>query len=692
MKIVYKFGNGITEGKATDKELLGGKGANLQEMSGLGLPVPPGFTIPTTFTEQGAEKFIDFSSLRGEEIKEGLAHVEAGLDMPPLYSVRSGSRVSMPGMMDSILNVGLTDRTIPKWYKVFGRKTTYDSYCRLIRMMGESIFGIPASAFDAHLKEILDKYGLKSYYGLHASGYSALSIRYKKVFKKATMSDFPQTFKEQLQIAIKGVFQSWQSPRAKSYRQIHNIPDEFGTAVTVQRMVFGNKNNNSMTGVLFSRNPNNGQAGFVGEYLVNAQGEDVVNGSTTPKNITGMKKEFPKIYKKLNALAKNLEDHYRDMQDIEFTVEDGELFVLQTRTGKRTAQAAFKIVRDFYKHGMINGDDVLNRIKADQYFAMKVQTIDPEFKDKPHYTGLAAGGPVVSGTIVTSSEEALNFNGDCILVTDHTTPDDVAGMNASKGILTRTGGMTCHAAVVGRGMNKTCVVGVADLPVDFIKGVQVTIDGSTGNVWIEIDVPMVSGKDNEDVTFVENMLRSVHNLRITKTVNDHIENGDIIAVRKDTVSLLHKKLDENQYWDILYLTVENEHSIVYYDEDEIVNQMFGPEFNPSTGNVKEVVEKLIETNLSKYADQVVVILPDMKDDGSLAAQLGNHGYEVPKEVEKVEDLMSNAVLTIPENFVKTVVGSDDAYKELVKCLQKSGKKVTIVPVALSIEEAINQYL
>lgn len=694
MKIVYRFGNGITEGKATDKDLLGGKGANLQEMSGLGLPVPPGFTIPTTFTKIGAETTIDFGSLYGEEIKEGLNHVEGNLEMPPLYSVRSGSRVSMPGMMDTVLNVGLTERTLPKWYKLLGRKTAYDSYCRLIRMMGESIFDIPGSAFDAQLKEIMDKYGLKSYYDLHASGYSALSIRYKKVFKKYTSFEFPQTFKEQLQIAIKGVFQSWMSPRAIAYRKIHSIPDDYGTAVTIQRMVFGNKNNNSMTGVLFSRNPNNGHSDFVGEYLVNAQGEDVVNGSTTPNNISEMKKEFPKIYTQLSDLAKQLEVHYSDMQDIEFTVEDGELFVLQTRTGKRTAQAAFKIVRDFYTDGMIGADDVLKRIKADQYFAMKVQTIDPDFKTDPHYTGLAAGGPVVSGTVVTSALEACHFIGDSILVTEHTTPDDVEGMNASKGILTRTGGMTCHAAVVGRGMNKTCVVGVSDLPHN-LQGKIVTIDGQTGNVWVDVVVPLVSGKDNEDVKFLEDMLRARYKLRTTKTVNDDIVNGDIISVRKGSVDALDIKLYDltaKKYLDIIYLNVENEHSIVYYDEDEIVSQMFGAEFNPCTGNTKEVVEKLIEKDLSKYADQVVVLLPDMKDGGSLAAQLGNHGYEVPKEVEKVEDLMSNAVLTISEDFVKTVVGSDKAYKELVKCLQKSGKTVTMVPVALSMEEAVNQYL
>lgn len=693
MKHIYKFGNGITEGSASDKDLLGGKGANLQEMSKLGLNIPAGFTIPFEVPEKSG------TAIMMEHVVKGLTHIQGDLDYWPLVSIRSGASVSMPGMMESILNVGLTTENLYFWSKKLTRKVAYDSYCRLIRMMGETIYAIGAYHFDTQLKDITDKYGVKSYYDLHAIGYAALANRYKNVYKSYANQDFPNSFQEQVELCIVAVFKSWNTHKAKTYRKIHGLSDEGGTACTVQAMVFGNLNTKSMTGVLFSRNPNTGEEGMVGEYLVNAQGEDVVNGSTTPKNIKEMKKEFPAIFNKLDILATYLDEYYIDMQDVEFTVQDGELFILQTRTGKRTAEAAFKIVRDFYKDGLITKDEILKRISSQQYFAMKVPVIDPSFKIKPEYTGLAAGGPLVSGVVVTSADDAVNFNGECILVTEHTTPDDVAGMNASKGILTRTGGMTCHAAVVGRGMNKTCVVGCSDLP-QFIGGEQVTIDGQTGNIWIDIDVPVISGGDNEDVLFFEGILKTEKRLKVAKDITDTLKDGDVIKVRKDNIKQVIKKLKGLKKLKLIYLHIESSSRIVYAEQDKDVSEMFGASFDPCEGGYKEALEALSDEDVSNNKKRFVIDMPESQHkiqdcpelEFNYLPVLHSKGFEFTDILRNAGQLLyDTSVLKITKESVSIFRSEEELY-EMIECTRKAGKKFEIMPEVMSISEAVIKYL
>lgn len=686
MKYIYKFGNGITEGKASDKDLLGGKGANLQEMSSLGLNIPAGFTIPTNFLSTGLS-----DTQVWDELKEGLDHIQGMDTFIPLVSVRSGASVSMPGMMESILNIGLTSKTLPYWSKKLTRKVAYDSYCRLIRMFGETVAGIKAEHFDLQVKDMTTKYGVKSYYDLHATAYSALSNRFKNVYKSGTDKDFPDKFGEQLNMSIEAVFKSWGAPKAVEYRKIHNISDDIGTACTVQAMVFGNLNKKSMTGVLFSRNPNTGEKGMVGEYLVNAQGEDVVNGSTTPKNITSMFTDNPFIYGQLSGICSKLEEHYNDMQDIEFTVQDGELFILQTRTGKRTAEASFKIVRDFYKDGLIEKSEVLKRISSQQYFAMKVPVIDPKFKTKPDHTGLAAGGPVVSGIGVFSSQDAIEFKGDCILVTDHTTPDDVAGMNASKGILTRTGGMTCHAAVVGRGMNKTCVVGVTDLP-NNLQGKKITIDGQTGNVWVEVDVPLVSSEKNVDVKFFEDILKTEKRLKMPKNITDTLKDGDVVNVRKDNVDQVMKTLKGLKKLKLIYLNLESSSRVVYNAQDKDVSEMFGESFNPCQGDFKETLEALIHEDVTKNTKRFVVDFPNIQDRSTYITSLMQRGFSVVMPLENSGQLLyDSATLKLTEESVK-LFRSQEELTEMLDCLRIAGKKFEIMPQVMSIAEAVIKYL
>lgn len=683
----YKFGNGITEGRASDKEILGGKGANLQEMSSMGLNVPAGFTIPTKYTFDK----ITLSNLN--DVMEQMNHIQGDLDYMPLVSIRSGASVSMPGMMESILNVGLTKYNLPFWSKKLTRKVAYDSYCRLIRMMGETIHSINPASFDCEVNEIMGKYGVKSYYDLHATGFSALSSRFKKLYYNLSGLSFPDDIETQLYLCISAVFNSWNAPKAKKYREIHNIPDDIGTACTIQKMVFGNMNNNSMTGVLFTRNPNSGVKLTVGEFLVNAQGEDVVNGSVTPINFKKMYVQFPKVHKELMGVCKELENHYNDMQDIEFTVQDGELFILQTRTGKRTAEAAFRIVRDLYTEGLITKAQVLERITSAQYFAMRVPVIDPSFKVKPDHIGLAAGGPVVSGMVVTSSAMAVKFKGDCILVTEHTTPDDVAGMNASKGILTRTGGMTCHAAVVGRGMNKTCVVGASDLP-DHLDGQKITIEGSTGKVWIGIDVPVISdeGDTYGNVGFFEGILKSEKKLYVAKDYTVELQDGDTIKINKSNAGIVMTKLRASKKLKKVYLNIESSSRVVVTEQDKKISEMFGGSYNPADSGYREVIDSLLKQDITKTKNQIIIDLPEISNRVNTSLSLTEKGYRIASPLTNSGQMLyDTAILKITKESIN-LFRSEQELQEMISCLRQAGKKFDIMPETISITEAVTKYL
>ncbi len=483
---IYRFGKGINTGMF-DATIVGGKGAKLAEMGSLNLPVPAGVTISTLECNSYLAGNNDIDNLVDAVLNE-YEDIASEIGYMPLVSVRSGARVSMPGMMDTILNVGISSENMEEWIDRLGADAAADCYKRLIHMYSETVTGIPAEAFEG-LTTITD-----------------LLARYEDL----TGETFPQAIEEQLTGSITAVFNSWNSERAQAYRSMYGHDDSWGTAVNVQQMVFGNRNDESCSGVLFSRDFNTGSPETIIDWLPNAQGEDVVAGTHTPKTKVELIHWNQKVYDQLGGIAADMETHYNDMQDMEFTVDNGELFILQTRDGKRSALAAFQIAHDFLAAGKIDMTELLRRVTAKQYIALHNPSIDPSFNKAPCATGVGASGSIVTGIAVTSSADAVSCKEDCILVTEETTPSDFPGMAASVGILTRTGGITSHAAVVARGMDKTCVVGAEDLTImgnainpSAIAGKMITIDGATGRVWIDQNVPVIQG---EIPAFVEEII------------------------------------------------------------------------------------------------------------------------------------------------------------------------------------------
>ncbi len=530
-KYVYFFGEGKAEGDASMKDLLGGKGANLAEMTNLGVPVPPGFTISTEACVY-YDKHGKWPAGLSSEIKKNLARLEKVMGRefgdarrPLLVSVRSGARVSMPGMMDTVLNLGLNDESVEGLARETGNdRFAWDSYRRFIQMYGNVVMGIPHEEFEKILDKHKERKGVEQDTELDASDLKKLVADYKKLVKKVKRCDFPQDPKAQLEGAINAVFSSWNNERAIAYRKINNIPDDWGTAVNVQCMVFGNMGEDSATGVAFTRDPNTGEKRYFGEYLPNAQGEDVVAGIRTPhpisieqkklmkRNQPSLEEEMPGVYKELVKIFKKLERHYKDMQDIEFTIQQGKLYLLQTRTGKRTGMAAVRIAVDMVKERLINAETAVMRVTPEQLDQLLHPMVDPNAKAVVLAKGLPASPGAAAGRIVFNSEDAVEWasKGESVILVRHeTSPEDIEGMHAAQGVLTSTGGMTSHAAVVGRGMGKTCVVGCKDIEIDyaektmsvaersFHEGDWITIDGSTGRV-LEGKVPTVDAKTDEN--------------------------------------------------------------------------------------------------------------------------------------------------------------------------------------------------
>ncbi len=500
MKWIYFF----EEGSKDLKFLLGGKGANLAEMKNLGLPVPEGFTIVT----KACLEYIrtgDWPKNVKSQLYKSMKKLEKKTkkkfgdpERPLLVSVRSGAPVSMPGMMDTILNLGLNDEVVGGLAKLTNNpRFAYDAYRRLIQMFGNVVLDIPHEEFEETLAKYKKKIGVKYDYELDVDTLKALIKEYKKIVKEFHKPGFPQDPWKQLEMAVEAVWRSWNNPRAIVYRKANNIPDDMGTAVNIVEMVFGNMGEDSGTGVLFTRNPSTGEKKIYGEFLINAQGEDVVAGIRTPQDISQLEKVMPKIARQLKKVAKLLEKHYRDMQDIEFTVEKGKLYILQTRTGKRTPQAAIRIAVDMVKEKLITKKEAVMRVDPEGLTKLLHPRIDYSSNPKIIAKGLPASPGAAVGKVVFDSNEAKEL-GDAgervILVRPETTPDDVHGIIASKGILTSRGGMTSHAAVVARGMGKPAVVGCDDIIIDlenerFVvgeylvkKGDIITIDGATGNV------------------------------------------------------------------------------------------------------------------------------------------------------------------------------------------------------------------
>ena len=518
-KWVYSFGDGKAEGKAKMRNLLGGKGANLAEMSNLGLPVPPGFTISTAVCTYFYEKKKTYPKDLEAQVEKGLAYIAritgkkfGDRKNPLLVSVRSGARASMPGMMDTVLNLGLNDETVEALAQNSNdRRFAYDSYRRFIQMYSDVVLGVDGHDFEEILGGFKDERGLDLDTELSAQDWEEVIKRYKARVQEETGKPFPQNPNEQLWGAIGAVFGSWMTARAVTYRKLHDIPESWGTAVNVQAMVFGNQGEDCATGVAFTRNPSTGEKRLYGEFLINAQGEDVVAGIRTPQEITeaartesgsdkpSMEKAMPKAFKELSRIYQKLEKHYRDMQDLEFTVEKGKLWMLQTRSGKRTAKAALRIAVEMAKEKLITKDEAVARIEPASLEQLLHPTIDPKAERKVIATGLPASPGAASGEIVFSADEAEQMKAQgrkVILVRVETSPEDIHGMHAAQGILTTRGGMTSHAAVVARGMGKPCVSGAGMLRIDYAKGTMqagphalkagdvITIDGAKGQVLL----------------------------------------------------------------------------------------------------------------------------------------------------------------------------------------------------------------
>ena len=516
---VYRFGGGRAEGTASMKALLGGKGANLAEMNNLGLPVPPGFTISTEVCTWFYGHDRAYPPELADQVDAALQAVEAELGVrfgdvarPLLVSVRSGAPVSMPGMMDTVLNLGLNDRTVEGLAAASGdARFAYDSYRRFIQMYADVVLGVDHYLFEEALEDAKHARNCRYDTDLDAAALAELVGTYKEIVAKAIGQPFPQDPKEQLWGAIGAVFGSWETARAVTYRRLHNISGEMGTAVNVQAMVFGNMGDDCATGVAFTRNPSTGERAYYGEFLVNAQGEDVVAGIRTPQPLTRrmavgsgsdgkpMEEVLPQAFAELAAVFDRLEAHYREMQDIEFTIQRGKLFILQTRSGKRTAPAALKIAVDMAAEGLISRDEAIQRVDPGSLDQLLHPTLDPKAERRIIAKGLPASPGAVSGKVVFSADHAekMAAAGEAvILVRIETSPDDIHGMHAAKGILTSRGGMTSHAAVVARGMGKACVCGAGDLVISYAdkavtaKGVRIaegdviTLDGAEGTVML----------------------------------------------------------------------------------------------------------------------------------------------------------------------------------------------------------------
>jgi pyruvate,orthophosphate dikinase len=522
---VYRFGGGVSEGKAGDRNLLGGKGANLAEMASIGLPVPPGFTISTEMCTLYHEEKESFPEALRAQIAQGIAHIEQvtgksfGDESDPLLvSVRSGARVSMPGMMDTVLNLGLNDRTVRGLELASGdSRFAWDSYRRFIQMYSDVVLGLDHGAFEEALEIAKEDKGVHLDTELDSCDWQRLTTRYKELVEELWGRPFPQDVHDQLWGAIGAVFGSWNGERAKTYRRLHNIPHDWGTAVNVQAMVFGNMGDDSATGVAFTRDPSTGECSHYGEYLINAQGEDVVAGIRTPQYLTraarekagakapSMEETLPEVFGQLAEVFGKLERHYRDMQDIEFTVERSKLWMLQTRSGKRTAKAALRIAVDMANEGLISEEEAVLRVDPAQLDQLLHPTLDPAARREVIAKGLPASPGAACGKMVfdaDSAERRAAAGEKVILVRIETSPEDIHGMHAAQGILTARGGMTSHAAVVARGMGRPCVSGAGALAIDYrsrlmrvagreIKeGEVITLDGTTGEVMMG-EVPTV---------------------------------------------------------------------------------------------------------------------------------------------------------------------------------------------------------
>ena len=556
-KWVYLF----REGNADMRNLLGGKGANLAEMTNLGLPIPPGFTVTTeactdyynhgrSISEEIQTQIFDALALLEEKLGKKFGDTEN----PLLVSVRSGARASMPGMMDTILNLGLTDISVEGFAKRTGNpRFAYDSYRRFIQMFSDVVMEVPKSLFERVIDEIKEDRKVHFDTELTAEDLKEVIRRFKEIYKEKMGEEFPQEPRVQLMEAVKAVFRSWDNERAIVYRRMNDIPGDWGTAVNVQSMVFGNMGNTSGTGVAFTRNPSTGAKGIYGEYLINAQGEDVVAGIRTPQPITRLEEDLPECYEEFLKIANRLEEHYRDMQDMEFTIEDGKLYFLQTRNGKRTAQAALQIACDLVDEGMITPQEAVSRIEAKSLDQLLHPAFDPDALKKGTVMGqaLPASPGAAAGKIYFTAEEAKEAHetGErVILVRLETSPEDIEGMHAAEGILTVRGGITSHAAVVARGMGTACISGCGDIVIDekkkqftlggktYFEGDYISLDGSTGKIYdgdIQTQEASISGNFGRIMSWAD----SFRKLRVRTNADTPADAANAVRLGAEGIGL-----------------------------------------------------------------------------------------------------------------------------------------------------------
>lgn len=556
-KWVYLF----REGNADMRNLLGGKGANLAEMTNLGLPIPPGFTVTTeactdyynhgrSISEEIQTQIFDALALLEEKLGKKFGDTEN----PLLVSVRSGARASMPGMMDTILNLGLTDISVEGFAKRTGNpRFAYDSYRRFIQMFSDVVMEVPKSLFERVIDEIKEDRKVHFDTELTAEDLKEVIRRFKEIYKEKMGEEFPQEPRVQLMEAVKAVFRSWDNERAIVYRRMNDIPGDWGTAVNVQSMVFGNMGNTSGTGVAFTRNPSTGAKGIYGEYLINAQGEDVVAGIRTPQPITRLEEDLPECYEEFLKIANRLEEHYRDMQDMEFTIENGKLYFLQTRNGKRTAQAALQIACDLVDEGMITPQEAVSRIEAKSLDQLLHPAFDPDALKKGTVMGqaLPASPGAAAGKIYFTAEEAKEAHeaGErVILVRLETSPEDIEGMHAAEGILTVRGGMTSHAAVVARGMGTACISGCGDIVIDekkkqftlggktYFEGDYISLDGSTGKIYdgdIQTQEASISGNFGRIMSWAD----SFRKLRVRTNADTPADAANAVRLGAEGIGL-----------------------------------------------------------------------------------------------------------------------------------------------------------
>jgi len=707
---IYQFNSNGTDGSTKLINVLGGKGAGLCEMTALGIPVPSGFIIPTNYCMEylntpSLDKHVIINDVMSDVIA-GIERLKKEYGYLPLLSVRSGARVSMPGMMDTILNVGLTKETEPFWEKRLGRVAMLDSKRRLMQMMGTTAYGLSLELFDSALNyvkgdltdaEMTEEHLLKvidNYCDIYSSSFSL-------------NESFDIPLYDQLKDSITAVWNSWDNPRAKHYRQMHGYSDDWGTAVTIQAMVFGNMNDNSCSGVMFTRDPNTGAKKVNGEYLVNAQGEDVVAGIRTPEGLDSISKWSDSVEKSLFDYCVILEQHNKDMQDIEFTVEDGKVYILQTRNGKRSAQAAFKIAHDLYTANCIDIEEVFNRVSYKEYRLLQQPKIDPSFNKKSTGVGIPASGSIVSGIVALSAEFAINCTEPCIFVAKETTPDDIQAMEACVGILTQTGGATSHAAVVARGLNKTCVVGCTSLhPLGygawklndsgFKQGDLITIDGTTGNVWINVDVPVIQGSIGSEAKTLLSWIN--HTPDTMPRIHKH--DGELIHVKQDTY-IDTFDLDTVEEFDTMLsnLTIKKGATIfldlsgkdaLYEESDKDFIHAFGGAVSDTiiTLSIKTILLNDVHSGLK---NNTCLVLPETTNN-SYASVLVSQGWNVLTVINTLADVLYCGGYVERGDDLETNIGSPELTKHLINTVIKSGKTFNYIATPISEQALIHKTL